>query len=152
MILSGPMESQAPVAPRLQVKLPIEIRFAETDAMGVVHHSNYIIWFEAARIAWLEAAGSSYAAIARDGNHFAVTALHVDYRRTCRFGESIYVAVALTLLRSRQLAFDYEVRRRDDDALLASARSEHVCVDLEGRVARIPETVLERLQQVGLRS
>ena len=55
------------------VALDIPVRFAETDAMGVVHHSNYIVWFEAARVAWMDAAGMPYTEVAAGGNHFAVT-------------------------------------------------------------------------------
>ena len=48
--------------------------------MGVVHHSNYIIWFEAARVAWMEVAGTPYTEFAAGGNHFAVTGVQVEYR------------------------------------------------------------------------
>ncbi len=127
--------------------IEMPVRFAETDAMGIVHHSNYVVWFEAGRIGWMAAVGMPYSEIAAGGHHFAVTGIGVEYRTPARFGESVRVVTRLCRLRSREVAFAYEVRRAGDDAFLASGRSEHICVDLEGRTAKIPGEVMGRLQQ-----
>ncbi len=76
--------------------IDLPVRFAETDAMGIVHHSNYLVWFEAGRIAWMAAAGMPYSEIAAGGHHFAVTSVNVAYRTPARFGESVRVATRLT--------------------------------------------------------
>ena len=127
------------------VALDLDVRFAETDLMGVVHHSVYVIWFEAGRVAWMTAAGMPYAEIAATGHHFAVTAIHADYRASARFGDVIRVMTRLTRLRSRQVTFTYEVRHAVTDERLAAGSSEHICVDLAGRMAKIPEAVAVRL-------
>ena len=127
------------------VPLDLAVRFAETDLMGVVHHSSYVVWFEAGRVAWMAAAGMPYAEIAQTGHHFAVTAIHAEYRAAARFGDVVRVMTRLTRLRSRQVAFGYEVRHADTNALLTSGMSEHICVDLDGRMAKIPEGVITRL-------
>lgn len=132
---------QAAAAP-----LELTVRFAETDAMGVVHHATYVIWFEAGRVAWMEAAQMPYAEIAAGGHHFAVTALRVEYRTAARFGDRVRVVTWLERLRSRQVAFRYEVRHAAGDELLATGVSEHICVDLDGRMAKIPAAVVERLR------
>lgn len=116
--------------------------------MGVVHHSNYLIWFEAARVAWMDAAGMPYAEVAAGGHHFAVTGAQVEYRRAARFGDTVRVTVAITLLKSRQIHFAYAVHNAASGALLARGRTEHVCVDLEGRMSTIPPEVLDRLRGV----
>lgn len=128
------------------VKLEIPVRFAETDLMGVVHHGVYAVWLEAGRIAWLEAAGVPYTEIAAGGNHFAVTGLAAQYRTPARFGDMVRIVTRLQTLRSRQVSFAYEVRRAADDLLLATAASEHICVDLAGRTAKIPADVLTRMR------
>lgn len=138
-------DAQAIAAPTVTTELAV--RFAETDAMGIVHHSAYIIWFEAARVAWMDAQGMPYAQFAAEGNHFAVTGIDVAYRHSCRFGDVVRIETAVTQLRSRQVTFTYKVRRVADGLLLATGRSEHVCVDLAGRVATIPPAALARLQQ-----
>lgn len=128
------------------VALDVTVRFAETDAMGVVHHSAYVIWFEAGRVSWMDAAQMPYAEIAAGGHHFAVTSLQVEYRSTARFGDPIQVVTRLARLRSRQVAFQYEVRHAQSKDLLATGRSEHICVDLDGRMAKIPPAVVARLR------
>jgi acyl-CoA thioester hydrolase len=128
-----------------EVGLDLRVRFVETDAMGVVHHSNYLVWFEAARVAWMDAAGMPYAEVAAGGNHFAVTSAHVAYRASARFGDTVWVTAALGLLRSRQVRFDYSVHNLDTGALLATGYTEHICVDLAGKMAKIPAEVMDRL-------
>ena len=113
--------------------------------MGVVHHSAYIVWFEAGRIAWLEAAGVPYAQVSAAGYNFAVIEVSAHYRMAIRFGDPVRVITRLTMLRSRQIEFEYEVRHRDDGSLFATGLSRHICVDREGRTSKIPEWVVDGL-------
>lgn len=123
------------------------VRFAETDAMGVVHHGAYIVWFECGRVAWMVAAQMPYTEVAASGHHFAVTAVHAAYRASARFGDTVRIVTRLAKLRSRQVEFSYEIRNAADNLLLATGVSEHICVDLAGRMAKIPQTIFDRLQQ-----
>lgn len=123
----------------------IAVRFVETDMMGVVHHSNYLVWFEAARVAWMDAAGMPYGELAAGGNHFAVTAVEVEYRTPARFGDIVRVRVGVSQMRSRQVSFVYTVRNAGDGTLLGTGSTEHICVDLSGRMAKIPQAAVERL-------
>ncbi len=125
--------------------LDLTVRFAETDLMGVVHHSAYVVWIEAGRVAWMTAAGMPYSEFAAAGHHFAVTGLSMDYRASARFGDVVRVETRLARLRSRQANFAYAVRNAATSELLATGTSEHVCVDLAGRVAKIPAEVVARL-------
>lgn len=129
------------------VTLDLPVRFAETDAMAVVHHSNYVIWFEAARVALMEAVGTPYAEVAAGGNHFAVTRLDVEYRASARFGDTVRITASVESIRSRQVKFAYQVHNLTDQALLATGTTEHICVDLQGRMAKIPAYVVEKLQK-----
>jgi acyl-CoA thioester hydrolase len=131
----------APVATDLLV------RFAETDAMGVVHHGTYIVWFECGRVAWMVAAATPYTAVVASGHHFAVTGVHATYRASARFGDTVQIITRLAKLRSRQVEFSYEVRNAADNLLLATGVSEHICVDLSGNMAKIPPAIFDRLQQ-----
>lgn len=127
------------------VPLDLTVRFAETDSMGVVHHSTYVIWFEAGRVAWMAAAGMPYAEVAATGHHFAVTGLQAEYRAAARFGDVVRVVTRVSKIRSRQVSFAYEVRHSTHDELLAVGSTEHICVDLDGRMAKIPQIVAARL-------
>ncbi len=125
----------------------IDVRFAETDAMGVAHHASYIVWFEVGRVAWMQAVQMPYTEIAASGHHLAVTAIRAEYRAAARFGDRVRIITRLTQLRSRQVEFTYELRKIADDTLLATGVSEHICVDLAGRMAKLPAFILERLHQ-----
>ena len=128
------------------VPLDIIVRFAETDEMAVVHHSSYIVWFEAGRVAWMEAAGMPYPEIAGTGRHFAVTGIQAEYRAASRFGDVVTILTWAEELRSRKISFGYEVWCKDDERLLASGASQHICVDLAGKMAQIPSAIMTRLQ------
>ena len=129
------------------VGLDLPVRFVETDLMGVVHHSVYIVWFEAGRVAWMQAARMPYTEVAEGGHHFAVTGISAEYRIGARFGDTVRIVTRLGRLRSRQVAFSYEVRlATNTNTLLATGSSEHICVDLAGHMAKIPTSVVSRLK------
>ena len=125
--------------------LELAVRFVETDGMGIVHHSNYLVWFEAARVHWMDVAGVPYAEVAAGGNHFAVTSACVEYRAPARFGDTVRITVSLTHLRSRQVRFEYVVENAAGGVLLATGYTQHICVDLDGHMAKIPAAVLDRM-------
>lgn len=125
--------------------LELSVRFVETDAMGIVHHSNYLVWFEAARVHWMDVAGMPYAEVAAGGHHLAVINACVAYRAPARFGDTVRVTATLTQLRSRQVRFDYSVENVAGGALLATGHTEHISVDLSGLMSKIPKPVMGRL-------
>ena len=130
---------------RAAVPLDITVRFAETDQMGVVHHSEYVVWFEAGRVALMAAAGMPYTEIAGAGYNFAVTDLQCRYRSAIRFGDAVQVITRLGTLRSRQIEFTYEIRNRQTGLLYADGHTRHICVDGDGRMTRVPERIAQRL-------
>jgi acyl-CoA thioester hydrolase len=119
----------------------IEVRYAETDQMGVAHHANYVIWFELARTRLCALSGFHYAEIERLGYFLMVTAVEVRYRRPARYGDLVRVACWGERLASRGVHFAYEVRRGEDD-LLATGRTEHIWIErASGRPCRMPEVL-----------
>jgi len=89
--------------------------------------------------------GMPYVDVAAGGNHFAVISLQIQYRTPARFGDAVQVITRLSKLRSRQVSFTYEVHNGEDE-LLATGSSDHICVDLDGRMAKIPAYVMARLR------
>lgn len=127
------------------VPLDITVRFAETDQMGVVHHSEYVVWFEAGRVAWMADAGMPYTEIAGAGYNFAVTDLQCRYRNAIRFGDAVQVITRLGSLRSRQVEFVYEIRNRQTGVIFADGHTRHICVDGDGRMTRVPDWIAQQL-------
>jgi acyl-CoA thioester hydrolase len=116
----------------------IEVRYAETDQMGVVHHANYIVWFELARTHLCALSGFRYAEIERLGYLLMVTRVELRYRRPARYGDTVRVVCWGERLASRGVRFAYQVRRGDE--LLASGNTEHVWIEAAtGRPCRMPE-------------
>jgi acyl-CoA thioester hydrolase len=116
----------------------IEVRYAETDQMGVVHHANYIVWFELARTRLCALSGFHYADIEKMGYLLMVTGVEARYRRPARYGDTVSVACWGDRLGSRGVRFAYEVRHGDD--LLATGASDHSWVETAtGRPCRTPE-------------
>ena len=141
-----PLESLESVA----VPVDVPVRFAETDLMGVVHHAAYIPWLEVGRIQWLIQVGMPYTEIADGGHHFSVTGINMQYRAAATFGDTVRVVTRLAVLRSRQISFEYELFNAATDQRLATGRSDHICVDLAGRMAKIPQDVIDRITAGGM--
>ena len=117
----------------------IRTRFAETDAMGIVHHAAYLPYLEEARVAYLRHVGHPYDEVRRDGYNFAVLEVAVQYRRPLEFDQEVDVhLVAGHVTRTTfQLAYLLTV-----DALVrATAVTVHGCVDPSGRATRLPSWV-----------
>jgi acyl-CoA thioester hydrolase len=118
----------------------VEVRYAETDQMGVVHHANYVVWFELARTRLCALSGFHYAEIERLGYRLMVTGVELRYRRPARYGDTVQVVCWGERLASRGVRFAYEVRRAGE--LLATGASEHVWVEAAtGRPCRMPEAL-----------
>ena len=121
------------------------VAFYETDAMGIVHHSNYIRFFEQARVRWLEDHDQPYTAYVEQGLNFATTHVSVDYRASARFGDELSVTTWLEWVRGASLRMAYRIDR--DGTLTATGATEHAAVNSEGRVRRIPKESRARLQR-----
>ncbi len=124
------------------IDLALRVRYAETDQMGVVHHANYLIWFEQARTRLCSATGYHYADIEKLGYFLMVTGARIEYRQGARYGDTVRLICWLDRLNSRALRFAYEVLRGDE--LLARGSTEHIWVEAaSGRPRRMPEVLRE---------
>ncbi len=127
------------------VELTFPVRYVETDLMGVVHHSNYIVWFEAGRVEFVKQIGLDYAAIERGGLFFAVAEVSARYLSPARFGDTVTVRTRLSEARSRSVGFEYVVLDAGTGLVRVEGRSRQIPIDREGRVTRFPGPLLEAL-------
>lgn len=119
------------------------VPFYETDAMGIVHHANYVRYLELARVAWMDAHDRPYREYVAEGLHFATTRVEIDYRRSAAFDDVLEISTWLEWVRGASLRMAYSVRRGDD--VVAIGATEHAMVGLDGRPRRIPRERRERL-------
>ena len=123
--------------PPRHAEVEIEVRYAETDQMGVVHHANWIVWLELARTRLCLDAGFHYSEIEKQGLLLLVTGVQIAYRGAARYGESVVVSCWVKEVGSRAVTFEYHVRR--GETLLATAETHHIWVDAASRrPARFP--------------
>ena len=122
------------------------VRYAETDQMGRAHHSHYIVWCEMGRTALMREHGASYDEIESRGVMLPVTRVEVEYRVPLGYDEAVRIDTRIRSIRSRSVTFEYEVYRSSDEALAARATTMLVCMDVDGKMRRIPEDVMEALR------
>jgi acyl-CoA thioester hydrolase len=123
----------------------LRVRFAETDQMGVAHHSSYVVWLEAARVEWLRALGLSYRELEESGVSLAVSEVQVRYRAAAYFDDELLLGTGMTELRSRRCRLAYTIRRPADGRLIATAETLHIPTDRTGRAVRLPAAWLDHL-------
>ncbi len=121
------------------------VRYAETDQMGIVHHSNYVIWLEEGRSATMRALGTSYAAFEADGCYLAVSQAQVRYIAPARYDRAVTVRTRVSKIRSRTITFDYEIIDTQSGQLLVTAQTQHVCINRAGIVVTISPEWRRRL-------
>jgi acyl-CoA thioester hydrolase len=109
------------------VRVPLRVRFGETDAAGVANNAVYLSWLELARIEYLRARGHSYADVHRGGVDLIVTEARVRYLRPLRFDDAFEVVCALAGVGRASCTFEYALRM--GDAEVAEALTRHACVD-----------------------
>jgi acyl-CoA thioester hydrolase len=126
----------------------IQVRYAETDAMGVAHHANYPVWFEVGRTDLMRALRLPYREVEARGLYLMLSGLSVHYRRAARYDDQLTLETQVGEVRSRRLTFDYRLTRAAPDGepeLLATGTTEHVGTDHQYRVVRLPDDVLALL-------
>ena len=125
----------------------VRVRFAETDAMGIVHHAAYLPYLEEARVAYLRAIGHPYHEVRAAGADFAVLEVFVRYLQPLRFDEivRVHLLLAVASRATFQMGYLLEV----DGQARATAVTVHGCVDPTGRPVRMPSWLSEMAQTTG---
>ena len=119
----------------------VRVRYAETDKMGVVYHSNYLVWFEIGRTDWLRDTGWTYRSMEEEGIQLPVIEAHCEYRQAARYDDEIEIRTRAKKLSVVRVQFDYEAARRTDGVVLASGYTIHATIDRSGRAMRMPDRV-----------
>jgi acyl-CoA thioester hydrolase len=117
----------------------IRVRYAETDKMGIVHHANYLIWFEAGRSDVCRARGFSYKEMEEDHSLIVVAETYVRYKSPAFYEDQLIIRTKVAEVRSRTIRFVYEVYRPSDDTLIAEGETLHLSTGTDKKVKLIPE-------------
>jgi acyl-CoA thioester hydrolase len=119
------------------------VRFRETDLMGIVHHGNYLTYFEAARVTYLKRRGVAYDTWIDRGINLAVAEASVKYRRPAKFDDTLQIETRITEITRVTVTYAYAVRRGEE--LLAEGETKLACVGSDMRLKRLPDDVVQSL-------
>jgi acyl-CoA thioester hydrolase len=132
-----------------QVRTQVRVRYAETDAMGVAYHANYLVWFEQGRSELLRLVGYPYSEMERDGFLLPVSEFQARFINPSRYDDLLTIETTLAELRSRQMILRYQVFG-EQGQLLAVGHTTHVVLDRQTRrPTRVPPRLLELLRHPG---
>jgi acyl-CoA thioester hydrolase len=117
----------------------VRARYAETDQMGVVHHANYLIWMEVARVEYCREAGMRYKDLEREhGILLVVTEVVCRYRSPARYDDEIEITTTLSRANHRAVTFRYEMRAADPARAIATGHTRHVFLNRDMRPTTLP--------------
>ena len=126
----------------------VRVRFADTDPMGVVYHSRYLEWFEAARTELIRAKGISYKEIEEKGLSLPVIEAFCRYRHSVVYDELIRIKTRLTHLDRLKLRMEYQVYGEQDTMLRVDGYTLHCFTNQQGRPVRAPESLIHFFRQI----
>jgi acyl-CoA thioester hydrolase len=126
----------------------LRVRYAETDQMGVVYHSNHLIWFEVGRVEFMRELGFSYRDMEQQQDRFiAVAEVICRYRAPVYYDEEVLIRTRLKNVRESVIIFNYELLRAETGALLAEGETTHIVTDAKMKVVALPEEYLSALRK-----
>jgi acyl-CoA thioester hydrolase len=123
----------------------VRVRYAETDAMGVVYYANYFVWFEAARGEWLRPRGWTYRDLEASGLFLPVIEAHCEYTRPARYDDEVDIRTEGRLLSAVRMEFRYEVSVKGQTGMTATGHTVHAAIGADGRPRRLPDRIVETL-------
>jgi acyl-CoA thioester hydrolase len=120
--------------------ISIRVRYTEVDAMGYLHHSRYLQYFEMGRIEFLRALGFNYADMEREGVFFVVTKVEVSYKAPAKYDEEL--TLVTRVVRQTHVRFDHAYELKRGNTLLAEATTTIACVGRDGKLRAMPEALM----------
>ena len=126
------------------VRTELRVIYGDTDQMGVVYYANYLRFMEAGRNEFIRAHGLRYRDFEeRFGLRLPVAEAKVSYRMPARYDDVVAIETSLAELKRASVRFEYRILREEE--VLATGETVHACVDLDGRVRRLPPELVALL-------
>jgi len=136
------------VKTKISGETKLRVRYAETDKMGVVYHSNFLIWFEVGRVELLRQLGFQYKEMEQQDNcHLPVVDLRIRYKAPAQYDDEIVVRTGIKRASASLLHFTYEILREGDRMLLATGESMHIVVDDKLVRTSLPEKYMNAFKR-----
>ena len=131
----------------MSIKTALRVHFYDTDEMGVVHHANYIRWFETGRVEYLRSIGITLTEMMSDGILFPITEISAKYLHAAKFDDDLELETTAVELTKVKMEFNYKIRRKSDGVLLVKGYSQNVFTNAAtGKISRIPDEYFSKMQ------
>ncbi len=121
--------------------IDIRVRYPEVDAMGVLHHSRFWVYFEMGRTELLRLCGISYRDLEAKGVFFVVAKCAARYLAPARYDDVLVLSTKISRMGAARIDHAYELKRQADGVLLATAETTIACVDRSGQIIAIPDFI-----------
>ncbi len=126
-------------------EINVRVRYQETDQMGIVYYSNYFVYFEMGRIEFLRSLGISYAELEKENIFLAVADAHCKYRSPAVFDDLLVIKTCLSMMKLARIEFSYEIRRVNEEKLIAEGSTLLACLGVNKKPTAIPEKIRDAL-------
>jgi len=123
----------------------IKVRYSETDKMGRVYHSHYLVWLDIARTKLLDDAGYSYANMEKEGSFLVVAEANCKYISPAKFDDAIEICTSISNIGRASIDFTYDIKRKPDE-LLAKGYTKLACIGKDGKPIAIPDKIKSALK------
>ena len=132
----------------MMIQVREKVRFVETDLMGVVHHSNYLSWFEMARVEYLRKANILLLDLIRDGIVFPITKVECKYISSAYFDDWLIIEAVMIECHKAKMEFAYQITREADQTVLAEGYTQNLFTTSGGKVTRLPNEYFDKLKNI----
>jgi len=126
-------------------EINVRVRYQETDQMGIVYYSNYFVYFEMGRIEFLRSVGISYAELEKENVFLAVADAHCKYRSPAVFDDLLVIKTCISMMKLARIEFSYEIRRVNEETLIAEGSTLLACLGVNKKPMAIPEKIRDAL-------
>jgi acyl-CoA thioester hydrolase len=126
----------------LSGEIQIRVRYAETDRMGLLHHANYLVYFEQARTELLRSRGAAYKELEDQGFFLVIAKVEIKYKSPAHYDDVLTIRTSVTRSSPIRIEHKYEVFR--DETLICEGATTLACVDREGKLQAMPEWLMEK--------
>lgn len=125
----------------------IRVIYADTDAMGIVYHTNYLKWFEIGRTEFMRKMGVVYADLEARGYNLPLTEINCHYLAPARYDDIVLIETKIGYFRSSNIKFEYVIRDEKKNNILVEGYSVHVFTNNEGKMIRAPKEIAEKFKE-----
>jgi acyl-CoA thioester hydrolase len=121
----------------------IRVIYADTDAMGIVYHTNYIRWFEVGRNELMRQLGLLYSDIENKGYYLPLTTAHCHYLMPAKYDQILVIETHIDYIKRATVKFNSNIWDEYKQNLLAEGYTIHACINTEGKIRRIPQIIID---------